>query len=57
MIVVDNGLDGMVHQFQEADFKERYHSTLWGQDHLILDLNYFIIKNLNSMKSCHAMFS
>ena len=55
--MVDNGLDGMVHQFQEADFKERYHSTLWDQDHLILDLNYFIIKNLNSMKSCHAMFS
>lgn len=30
MIVVNNGCHGMVRQFQEAYFKGRYHSTLWG---------------------------
>jgi acetolactate synthase-1/2/3 large subunit len=30
MIVINNGCHGMVRQFQEAYFKERYQSTLWG---------------------------
>jgi len=30
IIVLDNGCHGMVRQFQEAYFSERYHSTMWG---------------------------
>ena len=30
IVVVNNGCHGMVRQFQEAYFKGRYHSTLWG---------------------------
>jgi hypothetical protein len=37
MIVVDNGLNGMIQQFQEAYFKERYNPTLWGQDQRIAE--------------------
>jgi acetolactate synthase-1/2/3 large subunit len=30
IIILDNGCHGMVRQFQEAYFSERYHSTMWG---------------------------
>ena len=30
MVVVDNECHGMVRQFQQSYFKERYHSTMWG---------------------------
>jgi acetolactate synthase-1/2/3 large subunit len=30
MVVVDNGCHGMVRQFQQSYFDERYQSTLWG---------------------------
>ena len=30
MVVVNNGCHGMVRQFQQSYFGERYHSTLWG---------------------------
>lgn len=30
MVVVDNGCHGMVRQFQQSYFEERYQSTLWG---------------------------
>ncbi|MDB5351635.1 MAG: ivlB1 [Planctomycetota bacterium] len=30
MVVIDNGCHGMVRQFQQSYFEERYQSTLWG---------------------------
>lgn len=30
MVVLNNGCHGMVRQFQESYFKQRYHSTSWG---------------------------
>jgi acetolactate synthase-1/2/3 large subunit len=32
LVVVDNGCHGMVRQFQQSYFDERYQSTLWGYD-------------------------
>ena len=32
IVVLNNGCHGMVRQFQESYFKERYQSTLWGYD-------------------------
>jgi len=32
LIVLNNACHGMVRQFQESYFNQRYHSTLWGYD-------------------------